>query len=107
MLQTKAVEVHTVQGKSQRYERRKLSYQEEKKSENKKCYACGEGDLNFKECKYRKHKCKICIKIRHLAKVCYKNKDKINNKKNRSCYLDVENNDVEFENNVDVKKCVY
>ncbi|KAK9732397.1 Major Facilitator Superfamily [Popillia japonica] len=69
MLQTKAVEVHTVQGKSQRYERRKLSYQEEKKSENKKCYACGEGDLNFKECKYRKHKCKICIKIRHLAKL--------------------------------------
>lgn len=37
---------------------------------NATCYACGEGNHDFKTCVYKKYKCKLCREQGHLAKMC-------------------------------------
>lgn len=34
------------------------------------CFACGKSDHDFKACKYKKYKCKLCKTTGHLAAVC-------------------------------------
>lgn len=43
------------------------------------CFHCGKPNHDFKNCKYKSYKCKICSKIEHLAICCNKNKDVIGN----------------------------
>ena len=56
----------TVEGKEQRKGKREWSGPA-------KCKSCGGGNHNFSTCKYKTYVCKVCKKVGHLAKVCYKN----------------------------------
>lgn len=37
-----------------------------------KCFACGNTNHNFSNCRYKKYKCKTCNEMGHISKVCKK-----------------------------------
>ncbi|KAL7289527.1 hypothetical protein TKK_0016502 [Trichogramma kaykai] len=47
--------------------------QQHQQQNKKTCNACGDTNHDFKSCKYKKYKCKICCKVGHLAKMCKSN----------------------------------
>lgn len=47
----------------------------DRRQEFSRCNSCGRGNHNFSECKYKKFKCRQCLEIGHLAKVCKNNKN--------------------------------
>lgn len=55
---------------------------------NQLCYACGKGDHDFKACKYKTYKCKLCNTVGHLAAMC-KNRQKRNDTKPTMHQLDI------------------
>jgi transposase InsO family protein len=52
------------------------SSQDQSKSQSKYCYRCGNPQHNADKCVHSKTKCNYCKKIGHLAKVCFKLKNK-------------------------------
>lgn len=48
------------------------STQEKAFKDDKNCFACGGTAHDFKTCKYKQFKCKICKRVGHIAKVCTK-----------------------------------
>ncbi|XP_062542480.1 uncharacterized protein LOC134210451 [Armigeres subalbatus] len=60
MQQREVLEVHKIQ-----------VHEQKKKYKNEaKCYACGQGDHDFKKCQYKSYICRNCDNKGHLAKVC-------------------------------------